>query len=527
MSFTRREILRVGARGAMGALSGTRLLSGRSQGRSGRPNIILILADDMGYSDLGCYGSEISTPNLDRLARQGIRFTHFYNAARCCPSRASLMTGLYPHQTAVGHMGHDFGLPGYRGFLNDRCVTIAEALQENGYQTLMSGKWHLGSKRPHWPVDRGFERSFGLLGGTGNYFRPTSLYEDGKPVSPPGEGFYITDAFTDKAIEFIGQQGGGRKPFFLYLAYTAPHFPLHALPEDIARYRGHYKDGWDALRRERHARMIRMGIADSRWPLSPRDPEAPAWDHVQDNDLRDLKMAVYAAQIDRMDRGIGRILNKLREAGVESNTLVLFLSDNGGCAEMKDRSNPAPIGTADSFTSYGLPWANASNTPFRLFKHWTYEGGISTPLIASWPDVIRRGNVITHDVGHIIDILSTCLDVAGAPYPESYKNRAILPTEGKSLLPIFHGKGRTPHETLFWEHEGNRAVRKGDWKLAAGFGEAWELYDLKNDRTETRNLAGQHPGMVRELADAYARWARRCGVVPWTETWEKSYGVPR
>ncbi|MCX6634054.1 MAG: arylsulfatase [Acidobacteria bacterium] len=512
----------------MGALSGTRLLPGRGRAGSGRPNIVLILADDMGYSDLGCYGSEISTPNLDRLAKRGMRFTHFYSAARCCPSRASLMTGLYPHQTGVGHMGQDFGLPGYRGFLNDRCITIAEALRETGYRTLMSGKWHLGSGRPHWPVDRGFERSFGLLGGTGNYFRPARLFEDGKAVPPPGEEFYITDAFTDKANDFIGQYGGGREPFFLYLAYTAPHFPLHALPGDIARYRGRYKDGWDVLRRKRHARMVRMGIVDGRWPLSPRDPEAPAWDQVRDQDLRDLKMAVYAAQIDRMDRGIGRVLDKLREVGAESNTLLLYLSDNGGCAETKQAGDPgAPIGTADSFASYGLPWANASNTPFRLFKHWTHEGGISTPLIACWPDVIPLGNVITREVGHIIDILPTCLDVAGARYAEALKGRAILPAEGTSLLPIFRGKRRTPHETLFWEHEGNRAVRKGDWKLVAGFREDWELYDLKADRTETRDLAGRHSRTVREMADAWAQWAKRCGVVPWTETWEKSRGIPR
>lgn len=525
MGLTRRDLLHASSLGALEALSGT-LSAAPRQAANRRPNIVLILADDMGYSDLGCYGSEISTPNLDRLAKHGIRFANFYNAARCCPSRASLMTGLYPHQTGIGHMWRDFGVPSYRGFLNQNCVTIGEALRESGYRTLMSGKWHLGSERPHWPVDRGFERSFSTLRGGGNYFRPAGLIEDGKPLPQPKDNFYITDAFTEKAVDFIGQYGAGNAPFFLYLAYTAPHFPLHALPADIARYRGRYQQGWDALRRERHARIIRMGLVESRWPLSTRDPEAPAWDSVQDKDQKDLRMAVYAAQIDRMDQGIGRVLNKLREAGAESNTLVLFLSDNGGCAEVKEKSKPgAPIGTADSSASYGLPWANASNTPFRLFKHWAYEGGISTPLIAYWPAVIQTG--LTHEAGHIIDILPTCLEAAGVRYPETYRGNSILPVEGRSLLPIFRGKQRKPHDALFWEHEGNRAIRKGNWKLVAGFREPWELYDMKADRTETQDLAARHPTMVRELAEEYGRWAKRCNVVPWTMDWEKSYGIPR
>lgn len=341
-----------------------------------RPNIILIMADDMGFSDLGCYGSEISTPNLDGLAARGVRFTQFYNTARCCPTRAALLTGLYNHQAGIGHMVNDRGFPAYQGYLNDRCVTIAEALRPAGYRTMMSGKWHVGEDRPHWPIDRGFERCFSLISGATNYFRlekGRQMALDDQPYTPPAEGFYITDAIADHAVKYIGEYGRRPEPFFLYLAFTAPHWPLHALPEEIARYRGRYMKGWDALRKERHARQIQMGIVDKRWPLTPRDPAAPAWEDVSDKEMRDLKMAVYAAQIDRMDQGVGRVLAKLREVGAEENTLVMFLADNGGCAEEVDRGKPGvPPGGADSFMSYGLPWANASNTPFRLYKHWVH-----------------------------------------------------------------------------------------------------------------------------------------------------------
>jgi arylsulfatase len=483
-----------------------------------RPNIVLIMADDMGFSDLGCYGSEISTPNLDRLARSGVRFTQFYNTARCCPTRAALLTGLYNHQTGVGHMVADRGAPSYQGYLNDRCVTIAEALRQGGYHTLMSGKWHVGEDRPHWPTDRGFERYFGLISGATNYFRldeGRKMALDDRPYTPPREGFYITDAFTDHAVKFIDEYGRRAQPFFLYLAYTAPHWPLHALPAEIAKYRGRYMMGWDALRGARHARMIRLGIVERRWPLTPRDSSAPAWQEVTDKEARDLKMAVYAAQIDRLDQDIGRVLRRLKEIGAEENTLVMFLADNGGCAEEVDRGKPGvPPGGADSFMSYGLPWANASNTPFRLYKHWVHEGGIATPFVARWPAVIRRGNVITPQVGHIIDVMATCLEVAGVEYPKTYQGREILSLEGRSLVPIFQGRQRQGHEFLFWEHEGNRAVRQGHWKLVSRHPGAWELYDLEADRTELSNLAQKHPEKVRELSEQYERWAARCGVVP-------------
>ncbi len=470
----------------------------------------------MGFSDIGCYGSEIDTPNLNRLAHGGIRFTHFRNTARCCPSRSSLLTGLYSHQAGVGLMVEDRGRPAYQGYLNDRCTTIAEVLRPAGYRTLMSGKWHVGEHRPHWPTDRGFEKYFGLISGACNYFRldpERQMALDDKPWSPPSNGFYMTDAITDHAVKFLDKFGRGEQPFFLYTAFTAPHWPLHAHPTDIAKYEGKYMKGWDALRRERHQRMIDMGIVDKRWPLTPRDEEAPAWVTVADKKAWDRRMAVYAAQIDRMDQGIGRILRKIREIGVEENTLIMFLSDNGGCAEVVDRGRPGvPPGLPDSFMSYGMPWANASNTPFRLYKRWVHEGGVATPFIAHWPSMIKQKDAVTHQVGHLIDIMPTCIDVAGAKYP----GEPIQPVEGKSLLPVFQGKS-VGDRKLYWEHMGNRAALEGNWKLVSRYPGKWELYDLEADRTEMNDLAARMPDKAAQLFRDYNIWAQRCGVAPWEE----------
>ena len=484
-----------------------------------KPNIILIMADDMGFSDLGCYGSEIATPNIDKLAAGGVRFTQFYNTARCCPTRAALLTGLYPHQAGVGHMVENKGKPGYEGRLNDRCVTIAEALKPAGYRTYLSGKWHVGEARPHWPFDRGFERSYSLVSGGTNYFRldPNRiLARDGEKITPPAD-WYVTDAITDNAVTFLSEHGKSDKPFFMYVAYTAPHWPLHAHPQDIAKYRGKYKAGWDALRKARHQKMIEMGIVDAKWPLTPRDKGVPAWESAKNHDDWDLRMAVYAAQIDRMDQGIGKILAQVKAMNAEPNTLVLFLADNGGCAEIIDRGKEGvPAGPADSFLSYGVGWANASNTPFRLYKHWVHEGGISTPLIAHWPATIQK-SALTAQPGHLIDLMATCLDVAGAEYPKTFKDKPITPLEGKSLLPIFQGKTRPGHEAIYWEHEGNRAVRQGKWKLVARHKGDWELYDLEADRTELADQAAKQPEKVKELAALYEQWAKRSNVLPWDE----------
>jgi arylsulfatase len=516
----RRSFLRSVVAGGAGALT--------AQGAARRPNIVLIMADDMGFSDIGCYGGEISTPNLDRLAREGVRFTQFYNAAKCCPTRASLLTGLYNHQTGVGNMVDDQGLPSYQGYLNERCVTIAEALRAGGYTTLMSGKWHVGEKRPHWPRDRGFDRYFGLISGSSSYFRLAQnrpLAVDDEVYRPKDDSFYMTDLFSDQAVKFLDQYGNGPKPFFLYTAYNSPHWPLHALPEDIARYRGKYMAGWDELRRRRHERMIEMGIVDRRWPLSPRDSGVPSWESAKNKEEFDMKMAVYAAQIDRMDRGIGQILDKLREIGQEENTLLLFLADNGGCHVEVDRGKPGvPPGPADSFLSYGVPWANASNTPFRLYKSWAHEGGISTPLIARWPGRVQRKGSVTHQPGHVMDVMATCLEAAGVAYPRTFKGREILPMEGRSLVPVLEGKMRQQHQALFLEHQDNRAVRQGKWKLVAPAGADWELFDLEADRTELNNLASRHPEKVKELAGMYDAWARRCGVVPFAEVRKRKKG---
>jgi arylsulfatase A-like enzyme len=502
-----------------------------------RPNIVLILADDLGFSDLGCYGSEIATPNLDRLAARGLRFTQFYNTARCCPTRASLLTGLYPHQAGVGHMVEALGSPAYRGDLNRRCLTIAEALRPAGYRTRMAGKWHVTpfSKDKHnWPLQRGFEHFFGIIASVRSYYDPPTLTRDNQPAEP-GKDFYLTDAISDQAAAWVGELAKQKEPFFLYVAYTAPHWPMQAPPEEIAKYRDKYRDGWDALRKQRHQRQIELGLVERRWALTPRDAEAPAWADAADKDWQARRMAVYAAMIDRMDQGVGRILKQLEDSGQEENTLILFLSDNGGCAEeipagwrgrmfpertrdgrpTRVGNDPSVLpGPADVFQSYGLPWANASNTPFRLYKHWVHEGGIATPLIVSWPAVIKEG-AITHQPGHVIDLLPTCLDVAGVPYPKTFKEQELLPPEGKSLLPVLQGKTRGGHEALFWEHEGNRAVRQGKWKLVSRFPGGWELYDLEADRTELHDLAGRHPDVVKGLLDSYDKWAARVGVQPW------------
>jgi arylsulfatase A-like enzyme len=434
-----------------------------------RPNIILIMADDMGYSDIGSFGSEIRTPHLDALAAGGLKMTNFYNASRCCPTRASLLTGLYPHQAGVGDMVNDRGHPSYQGFLNQSCVTIAEALQPGGY---------------------------------------------------------ATDAYTDYALQFIQEAKGQNKPFFLYLPYTAPHWPLHALPEDIARYRGQYKKGWDQLREERHARMLELGVIAPGTQLSPRDENVPAWAELtaEEQDLWDEKMAVYAAMIDRMDQNIGRLRQKLRELGQEQNTLIMFLADNGGSHEriagggfaLAGRNDKRPS-DPDSFTAYEYPWANASNTPFRLFKHWVQEGGIATPFLAYYPNLIKPGGVST-EPAHVIDLMATALDLAGVKYPKTFKGQPITPLEGKSLKPVFQGKKRKGHEAIFFEHEGNRAVRQGDWKIVSSYPEnVWQLYNLRHDRSEMNDLRAKQPEKVRELEGFYQRWASRAGVVPWEE----------
>jgi arylsulfatase A-like enzyme len=506
-----------------------------------RPNIVLILADDLGFSDLGCYGGEIRTPTLDRLAANGVRSTRFYNSARCCPSRASLLTGQYPHAV---------NFPGMSGSLPDRCVTIPEALRPAGYRTLMSGKWHLGKPGP---VERGFEEYFGLLAGYGSYWNP-ALYtrqpQDRPARSYPEGSFYATDAITDHALDFISAARKAGKPYFLYLAYNAPHFPLHARPEDIARYADVYTPGWDVIREKRYQRQKELGLVDPRWPLPPRsvvppNPVAtahgwankpnPAWNELELDRQADLarRMAIYAAMVDRMDQGIGRVIADLEKNGELENTLIFFLSDNGACAEwdppgfdVLGRVDGANLGTTrgdnilhagaellrmggpGTYHSTGSGWANASNTPMRLYKHYSHEGGINTPFIAHWPAGLTRKGAIVREPGHLVDLLPTCLDVAGAAYPRGEGDRAILPPEGRSLLPVLRGGVGEPR-TLCFEHEGNRAVMQGKWKLVALKGKPWELYDLEADGTEMGDLADRQAERVKEMEALWEAWDRR------------------
>jgi arylsulfatase len=499
-----------------------------------RPNIVVMLVDDMGFSDIGCYGSEIPTPNLDKLAAGGLRFTQFYNTARCCPTRASLLTGLYSHQAGVGHMTEDRGEDGYRGDLNHRCVTIAEVLRTAGYRTAMTGKWHVTkhvnpaneAQKFNWPLQRGFEHYFGIIQGGADYFRPSPLTCENQRVQP-GDGFYTTDAFVDNAIRFV-DQGDAAKPFFLYIAFNAPHFPLMAPQDEIAKFRGKYKIGWDRLRAERHARQIELGVVDRAWALSPRPPAVAAWDQLApaEQDRFDHIMAIYAAVVAHMDRAVGRFAAALGQRKLLDNTLILFLSDNGANAESgpNGRLEGKLPGATQSVVFEGQSWATLSNTPLRRYKHYNHEGGIATPLIVHWPQRVTTPGELRKQPGHVVDIMATCVDVAGAKYPAEFRGQPIQPMEGKSLLPALEDKP-IRRDAIYWEHEGNAAIRAGDWKLVRlGRGGPWELYDLKTDRTELHDLAGAKPELARELAAKWDAWARRAHVKPYPNDGAKKAG---
>ncbi len=509
-----------------------------------RPNIVLILADDLGYSDLGCYGGEITTPNLDALAAGGLRMTQLYNTARCCSTRASLLTGLYPHQAGVGAMTADLGLPGYRGFLTDRSATVATVLREAGYQTFLSGKWHLrGAGDPDCiPTNRGFDRFYGHFKAYASFYRPDLFvhlpaHKNSEPNDP---NFYATNAITDQALRFINQarHADSSSPYFLYLAYNAPHFPLHAPKDLIDKWVKQYVDGWDALRLARHRRMIEMGIVSRQTTLTPRGhvtevpnrnrdspyygKQIPAWNSLPEDRRRDLarRMATYAAMVEIMDRNIGRVVNDLRENDELDNTLIVFLSDNGACAEWDPYgfdNNPYPtnklyrdeeldeIGQPGTFHSYGTGWANACNTPFRLYKHYCHEGGISAPCIVHWPDRIERAGEIDRQPAHLVDLSATLLDAGGGTYLNAPD---VLPAAGISLLPIWERSEVLRERPLYFEHEGNRAIRLGKWKAVwTNFNRRWELYDILSDRTELDNLADQNAERVGQLSKMWDEWA--------------------
>jgi arylsulfatase A-like enzyme len=500
-----------------------------------RPNIILIMADDMGFSDPGFMGSSIATPNIDMLAQNGLLFNQFYNTSRCCPTRASLLTGLYAHQTGMGWMtASDLGHPGYTGDLNRHCVTIAEVLKPAGYDCYVTGKWHVthdkymrpeGPKH-NWPLQRGFDKFYGHLSGGGGYYRPDNLVYDDDFIEIP-EDFYLTTAVTDSTVRFLDSHFKNKKdtPLFFYVSYYAPHRPLHALPGDIARYRGKFMDGWDVHRNNRLEKLYETGIADpATWRLTRRDQRAGPWDDLtsEEKDIWDARMAIYAAQIDVMDRGIGEIIESLKKHDQLHNTLIIFLSDNGGCDEFISAfslNDLTASGNKNTNASYGPPWSNVSNTPFREHKSNVHEGGIATPLILYWPSKIKNPGEITTQVGHVIDLLPTFTEITGARYPAQLNGSEIHPMAGKSLYPVFYGEvfDRGP---IYFEHQADRAVRDGDWKLVSPGNDRppytgdWELYDLSADRTETNNLASEFPSKVDQLSRLWDQWALDNSVYP-------------
>jgi arylsulfatase len=498
--------------------------------KDSRPNVVIILVDDMGYSDIGCYGSEIPTPNIDALAQDGIRFTQFYNTARCSPTRASLLTGLYPHQAGMGHLDSEVrpGSQGTTGRLRDDCVTIAEVLREAGYLTCMAGKWHLGQQHGTPPWEQGFDRSLNSPAG-GIYFRKQpyrpELFLNGvkKMKDDPmfGQRWYSTDLWTDWGLKFVDEAIDADQPFFLYLAQCAPHFPLMAPPKVIERYRGKYTQGWEKLRQARHQRQLDMGLVDSAWPLSEIPTDVPDWELLSDKEKErfDHMMSIYAAMLDQVDKNVGKLVAHLKDRGQLDNTLILFLSDNGGNAE----SGPSGIyqgrnpGGPRSRVFLGQSWATLNNTPFRRYKHFTHEGGISTPLIVHWPTGIakQRNGQFERQPGHLIDIMPTVVEVAGAKYPTEYNGHSIQPMEGVSLRPALAGKDLNRQNPIYWEHEGNRAIRRGKWKAVMKLKGPWELYDIEADRTEQHDLIREQPELAKELIADWEAWAKRADVDPW------------
>ena len=486
-----------------------------------RPNVMIIMADDMGYSDLGCFGGEIQTPNLDALANNGLRFNEFYSENMCWVSRAAMLTGVY-HRTSM-----------VDGAIHKRCRTLPEILRDNGYQTRMSGKWHLAGK-PYqvFPNDRGFEQFYGILGGAASFFAPAHLFRDRTNVESEAiqnPDYYITDAISDEASRMI-REAKSDQPLFLYVAYTAAHWPLHAKASDVEAYRGKYSIGWDALRESRLSRMKELGVVPQDRKLSPRNGNVPSWESEENKAWQQRRMEVYAAQVTAMDRGIGKIMDALRQSGRLRNTLVLFTVDNGGChveytvdrkgdyLPQKTRDGrpvrPGNVpsimpGPEDTYQSYGYGWANASNTPYRMFKQFDHEGGIRTPMIASWPDGIQTPGAIVPSVAHLVDVLPTVLSVTGGELPENGTRERPIPLDGHSLAGAFAGQRAADHETLFFQHSKGRALRHRGWKLVSQKGKAWELYDLRVDPLELDDQANRRPKKLAEMIRLWTAESKR------------------
>ena len=509
-----------------------------------RPNIVLIMLDDMGYSDPGCYGGEIHTPNIDRLASTGVRFTQMHNCARCCPTRGSLLTGLYPQECGITGMGVN---------LSSNTATIAEVLKGAGYHTGMAGKWHLSTTKPqadpqdqlqwlahrvdrgpfspleNYPCNRGFEEHWGVIWGVVDYYDPFSLVHNEEPIKEVPDDFYMTDFITDKSVELIDQFSQDDQPFFLYVAEDAPHWPLMAPAEDIAKYKDTYQDGWEAMRKSRYERMVSMGLIDSSTYHLPANSSGRDWEACQKKAYESACMSVHAAMVDHADRGIGRIIAELKKTGRYENTIIFLLSDNGASPERgyppgfdrpgftRDSTiieyNSDHPGAETTWNYIGNAWASASNTPFRYWKKESYEGGSCTPFIVVWPEKLKgKENTINRGVAHVMDLMPTCMELAGAAFPEEIHGQKTLRVEGKSILPLLEGKETATHDTLYWEHEGGRAIRTGDWKMSALPDKPWQLFNITNDHTETNNLAARYPEQVKELDQAWREWAKSVGL---------------
>ena len=501
--------------------------------KASKPNIILVLVDDLGFSDIGPFGaSEIETPNLDRLASQGLRLKEFYNNSICAPTRASLLTGQYQHKAGVGYFNVNLGLPAYQGFLNKESLTVAEVLKQAGYTTLMSGKWHVGDDQDQWPNQRGFDKFFGFIGGASNYYEigekgqeTVSLIKNNKPYYLE-KGKYLTDEITNNAIEFIGEQDkeSKNKPFFLYLAFNAPHWPLQALPQDIAKYKGRYSMGWDSLRVLRYQNAIKKGVIDPGQKITQADKQVRPWNKLTYDEQQywQRRQEVFAAMIDHVDQSIGRVFSKLQELKKDDNTLIIFISDNG--AQGGNTTRPytqrttGPVGSAGSYETQNSNWSQTGNSPLRSYKDSPYEGGISAPFIAWYPKKIKA-NTIAQGTAHLIDLAPTFYELAGVSYPQDYNGIKTNPLAGKSLLPLLTGQTATVKrgEPLFWERAGKAAVRDGKWKLVIPFNAEAELYDVEKDRAENVNLAASHPEIVAKLKAQYNQWAAKNEVVDYNK----------
>ncbi len=516
-------------------------------------NVVIFLADDLGYSDIGGYGGEIRTPNLDRLANHGVKLSNFHNTPRCSPSRASLLTGIHPHQTGIGILtGNNEAEGGYAGNLNNRCATIAEVLKENGYITAITGKWHLTNSpnKPNgaWPTERGFDKFFGTLDGCATYFRPGTLTRGLENIEHEAESnpdFFYTDAIADEAVKFLAEKPA-EKPYFLYVPFTAPHVPLHAREETVKSYAGTYDAGWDVIRAMRLERQKALGIIPQETELSPRDSRVLAWEDEPEKQWQLRRMEVYAAMVTEMDTAIGKILKQIEDNNEWENTIIIFLSDNGACAETLPLDDIAEFrrdknsmdtrtrdgrkvvlgndpdvmpGGEDTFASYGMAWANVSNTPFRLYKRYTHEGGVMSPFIIHWPAGALANGKVNTSTFQLVNVAPTLYEALGVTYPAKLNGHSLEPLAGGSMLPALIAE-ESASSQLWWEHLGNAAIIRGKWKLVRQYDWDWELYDLSTDRNELKDLSKANPGLVAELTAEWEKLADQYGVIPFRKTLE-------